>query len=119
TLILVEWSDNLKLYTLVWDEKQKHFESLTSGFHLWNSSPLYSSSMKVLRESWFNKFLTSNSADAKSLFQFHQTAGEGDKNTNLIMDRGFIKTVSITQIVKRQDKISMLYKDLQTGVESL
>lgn len=119
TIILVEWRDSLKLYTLVWDEKQKHFESLSPGFYLWNSSPLYSSSMKALREKWFNDFLKLNSADAKSLLQFHQTAGEGDKNTNLIMDRGFIKTVSITQIVKKQDAISMLYKDLQTGDESL
>lgn len=119
TIILVEWSKGLKLYTLVWDEKQKHFELLSPGFYIWSSSPLYSASMKALREGWFNNFLKSNSAEDKELFQFHQIAGEGDKNTDLIIDRGFIKTVSVTQLVKYQDRVSMLYKDLQTGVESL
>jgi len=50
TIILVEWSEGLKLYSLVWDEKQKHFDSLTPGFYIWSSSPLYSASMKVLRK---------------------------------------------------------------------
>jgi uncharacterized protein with NRDE domain len=119
TIILVEWSEGLKLYSLVWDEKQKHFDSLTPGFYIWSSSPLYSASMKVLRKQWFNDFINSNSANDKKLLQFHQTAGDGDKITNLIMDRGFIRTVSITQLVKRQDVVSMFYKDLQTGVETV
>lgn len=119
TIILVEWSESLKLYTLVWDEKQKHFDSLSPGFYIWSSSPLYSYSMKTLRKKWFNDFLYSGKVDKKSLFQFHQSAGKGDKNTDLIMDRGFIKTVSITQLVKKQERISMRYKDLQTGIESL
>jgi len=118
TVILVEWSRSLKLYTLVWDEKQKHFDSLSPGFYIWSSSPLYSESMKKLRARWFNDFIKSTSADEKGLLHFHQTSGEGDKNTDLIMDRGFIKTVSITQIVKKQETTSMLYKDLQTGMET-
>lgn len=119
TIILVEWSESLKLHTLVWDEKQKYFDSLSPDFYIWSSSPLYSASMKAFRERWFKDFLKSNSTDEKTLFQFHQTAGEGDKNTDLIMDRGFIKTVSITQLVKKQDTVSMFYKDLQTGIKSL
>jgi hypothetical protein len=119
TIILVEWSHGLKLYTLVWDEKQKYFDSLPLGNYIWSSSPLYSDSMKGLRELWFENFIRSESSDEKSLFQFHQSAGKGDKNTDLIMDRGFIKTVSTTQLVKKQERISMYYKDLQTGVESL
>ncbi len=31
------------------------------------------------------------------------------------MDRGFIKTKSITQISKKEDVIEMRYEDLQTG----
>ena len=119
TIILVEWSEGLKLYSLVWDEKQKHFDSLTPGFYIWSSSPLYSASMKVLRKQWFNDFINSNSANDKKLLQFHQTAGDGDNMTNLIMDRGFIKTVSITQLVKSQDVVSIFYKDLQTRVETI
>jgi hypothetical protein len=66
-----------------------------------------------------NDFINSNSANDKKLLQFHQTAGDGDNMTNLIMDRGFIKTVSITQLVKSQDVVSIFYKDLQTRVETI
>lgn len=115
TLILVDWSKGLKLYKLVWDEKQKHFNLLRSGNYIWSSSPLYSVTMKSEREKWFNDFLESNNKTTGSLLSFHQTAGDGNPVTNLIMDRGFIKTVSITQIEKKGNKISMLYIDIQSG----
>lgn len=115
TIILVEWSKGLKLYTLVWDEKQKHFNLLTSGNYIWSSSPLYSAGMKSDREKWFSDFLESNNKSTGSLLSFHQTAGDGNPVTNLIMDRGFIKTVSITQIEKKGNTISMIYKDTQSG----
>lgn len=119
TIILLEWSKDLKLYTLVWDEKQKHFKSIFPDFHIWSSSPLYSNTMKSLRTKWFNDLIRFEKLNETTLLEFHQTAGEGDKNTNLIMDRGFIKTVSITQIVKTENSLSMYYKDLQTGEVSL
>ncbi len=34
------------------------------------------------------------------------------------MDRGFIKTKSITQISKKENAIEMRYEDLQTGKTS-
>lgn len=119
TIILVEWSKGLKLYTLIWDEKQKYFKQIMPDFNIWSSSPLYSNTMKNLRDKWFRNFLESETLNAKTILKFHETAGEGDKNTNLIMDRGFIKTVSITQIVKTENFLSMYYKDLQTGEVSL
>lgn len=115
TIILVEWSNGLKLYTLVWDEKQKHFNLLTLGNYIWSSSPLYSANMKSDREKWFSDFLESNTKTTDSLLSFHQSAGEGNPVTNLIMDRGFIKTVSITQVEKKGNHVRMFYKDIQSG----
>jgi len=51
----------------------------------------------------------------EELLKFHKTAGEDDLNSNLIMDRGFVKTKSITQISKKEGIIKMCYEDLQSG----
>lgn len=114
TIILADWSNGLKLYTLVWDEKQKHFNELAAGNYIWNSSPLYSNFMKSKREKWFGDFISKNDLNADSLKTFHQTAGDGDAETSLIMNRGFIKTVSITQIEKKGNNVKMHYEDIQT-----
>lgn len=115
TIILVEWSIALKLYQLVWDDVKIHFQELSLSNHIWSSSPLYSGEMKVKRKEWLRDFLKNNPADAESLWEFHHTAGVGDREIDLQMDRGFIKTVSISQIEKKEGQIKMIYKDLKTG----
>ncbi len=116
TIILVDWRFSLKLYQLVWDEEKIHFQELSLSNHMWSSSPLYSGEMKVKREKWLRDFLKNNPADSESLWQFHHTAGVGNPEIDLQMDRGFIKTVSISQIEKKEGQIKMIYKDLKTGV---
>ena len=71
--------------------------------------------MKVKRKEWLRDFLKNNPADAESLWEFHHKAGVGDREIDLQMDRGFIKTVSISQIEKKEGQIKMIYKDLKTG----
>ncbi len=92
--------------------KQNIFESIDNDVEIWSSSPLYSDEMKRERVQWFKDFKSENDLNAQSLWKFHHTAGNGDKNTNLIMDRGFVKTKSITQIIKTSEKIRMIYEDL-------
>lgn len=115
TIILMDWSDGLQLFNLVWDEKQLHFKELSSKPHIWSSSPLYSPEMKQKRELWFEEFLSILKTDTTDILSFHKEAGNGKKEENLIMDRGFIRTVSITQIVKKGNELKMFYEDLQTG----
>lgn len=115
TIILVDWSFGLKLYQLVWDEEKKHFKELDLSNHIWSSSPLYSEEMKFKREEWLRDFLDKKTATAENLWEFHHTAGVGDLEIDLQMDRSFIKTVSISQIVKKEGHIKMIYKDLKTG----
>jgi len=118
TIILIDWSSSLKLYRLVWDGVRKHFDKLSLSTHIWSSSPLYSSEMKTTREEWLSSFLENNDANAESMLEFHHNAGEGDKMSDLIMNRGFIKTVSITQIEKKGHLVKMTYEDLESGKKS-
>lgn len=115
TIVLVDWSTSLKLVRLVWDGSKKHFKELNLSNHIWSSSPLYSQEMKAKREEWFTKFTEKNTASPENLLEFHHKAGVGDKEIDLQMDRGFIKTVSITQIVKFNNRVKMMYEDIKSG----
>ncbi|HBC04015.1 MAG: hypothetical protein CL528_09010 [Aequorivita sp.] len=119
TTVLIEWETEVQLLQLVWDGETYHFSEEPLAPHIWSSSPLYPENLKKKREQWFSAFLleTKNPSE-EELLQFHKTAGEGDLNSNLIMDRGFIKTKSITQISKKENAIEMRYEDLQTGKTS-
>ena len=49
------------------------------------------------------------------MLEFHKTAGAGNEDYGVIMDRGFVKTTSITQVVKQEGEgiMEMHYEDLQ------
>ncbi len=113
TLILGDWKKEHYFYELVWDGTKPHLKKLGLKNHIWSSSPLYSSEMKKLREAWFEEFQQKKNLTSESLWDFHHSAGVDDKNIDLIIDRGFIKTKSITQIIKTSEKTSMIYEDLQ------
>ncbi|RFN59830.1 NRDE family protein [Marixanthomonas ophiurae] len=113
TIVMVDWSNHLRIFELVWDESQIHFTEKPLAPQIWSSSLLYTKEMKEKREKWFSAFLFENlKPTATDLLQFHKTAGEGNLDVDVIMDRGFVKTKSITQVVKNQN-IAMRYEDLQ------
>jgi len=115
TIILLEWDRELFLYELVWDGSIAHLSEKPLVPQIWSSSLLYSEEVKKKRESWFSEFITKNLNPSKAeLLEFHKTAGEGSKQVDLIMDRGFVKTKSITQFSKSKFT-TFRYEDLQTS----
>lgn len=115
TLIIADWNKELRLFELVWDGTEKHFGQLPLVPHIWSSSSLYDSRMKAIRKGWFSDFLKENKQDAESILDFHHTAGREDKNTAVLMDRGFVKTVSITQVHKSGMNVYMNYENIGAG----
>lgn len=114
TIIMVEWKTELQLFELVWDGKATFFSEKPLAPHIWSSSLLYSEEMKKDRESWFSEFIFDHLKPSKEeLLNFHKTAGDGSNETNLVMDRGFVKTKSITQF-SNSEGARMRYEDLQT-----
>ena len=115
TIIAADWKEALNFIEFVWDGERKHVRHLDHISHLWSSSPLYSSEVKKLREDWFAEFQKKKPISAEGIWEFHHSAGTGDKDTDVIMDRGFIKTQSITQVIYDGKEVKMIYEELKTG----
>lgn len=116
TIIMVDWSDDLRLFELIWDGNNSHFKENKLVPHIWSSALLYPSEIKRKREAWFSSFLLNNiSPDQEELLNFHKTAGDGNTESNLVMDRGFVKTKSISQFSKNDGHTFIRYEDLQTN----
>ncbi len=113
TIVVVDWNAELKLYELVWDGLSKHFLELPIAPKLWSSSTLYTEDMKSERQQWFSEYIDTNEMSAESVLEFHETAGKDNINFGVVMDRGFVKTTSRTQIEKSNDTVSMMYHDLK------
>lgn len=117
TIVAADWQQELKFFELVWDDEKSHFRELPLQPHIWSSSPLYSEEMKQLRENWFSDFRRKNELQPENLLEFHTSAGIGDKSMDVIMDRGWVKTRSISQIVVSGEDVEFYYKDLARGKE--
>lgn len=114
TAVLIEWETETQLFQLVWDGADYHFSEEPLAPQIWSSSPLYPENLKKKREQWFSAFLMETiKPSEEEILHFHKTAGEGALDSNLIMDRGFIKTKSITQVYKNSNAVVMRYEDLQ------
>jgi len=113
TLIVIDWSSEFVFIELVWDGQQKHLRQLPNQPILWSSSTLFSEPMKRERQNWFKSYLETNDLSQDSISKFHKTAGENNLQYGIIMDRGFVKTTSITQIEKLNAQVKMHFEDLQ------
>ena len=113
TIVALDWSQDLKLYEMVWDGNESHFKILPLESRIWSSSSLYNPEMKNSRNQWFDDFRLKENFDPEDLMNFHKTGGDGNPNSAIKMDRGFVKTVSITQIWKENGSCILKYLDLQ------
>ena len=115
TAIIVDWKIDVQLFQLVWDGSEFHFSEKPLAPKIWSSSPLYPEDLKKKREHWFSEFLFDKVRPSDiEILEFHHTAGEGDLKSDLVMDRGVVKTKSITQIIKKGESLTMRYEDLQS-----
>ncbi|MFD0963457.1 NRDE family protein [Pseudofulvibacter geojedonensis] len=113
TLIVIDWSENLVAHELIWDGVEKHISQLdVNKPKIWSSSTLYTQEMKQIRNQWFLDYFSDKEFSKENALEFHENFGVGDKDVDLQIDRGHLKTVSITNVVKNGDEIDMLYKDL-------
>ncbi len=113
TIVAATWKSALAFYELVWDGVQKHVTQLDRQTYIWSSSTLYTPEMKSTRTHWFRTYEQEQALTAASLLEFHKHAGVGDKQIDLQIDRGVLKTRSITQVSKTEDTLTMRYEDLK------
>lgn len=106
--------EHANLWELRWDKKQTYLKKLdVTKPHIWSSSTLYLPAIKELRRAWFTTYLKEHPVSTEeSILDFHRHAGIGDVQNDLIMDRGIVKTVSITSVLKTGKGVAMTYYDL-------
>ena len=112
TLLIIDWNSELKLIELIWDGTKAQITDLPLEPKIWSSSTLYNSEMKVFRKQWFQEYLSQNGSSSTELLYFHEHYGVGDPMLDLKIDRGLLKTVSITMFEKLEEDIKVVYKDL-------
>lgn len=117
TLIQIENKDKPSLQQLIWTGKEALKDELPWEPRVWSSTLLYTPAIKEAREAWFEDWLGEfPEQDPKSLLRFHHEAGTGDPQNDLIMDRHFVKTKSISQIEVHDSVYGFRYEDLGTGL---
>ncbi|TYA84139.1 NRDE family protein [Seonamhaeicola marinus] len=116
TIVLADWNATLKFFELVWDGSEKHLTELPLEPRIWSSSTLYDETMKTERAKWFQLFKEKNELNGSAMLSFHKGAGEYNLDYGVVMDRGYVKTTSITQVEKTGSSVHMAYENLQDGV---
>ena len=114
TIICLHWSQTLESLEFVWDGNQTHLSILEKKAHIWSSATLYTDRMKKEREKWFKEGFPDATFDKHKILKFHQTTKPENATYGLILNRGNLKTCSITQVIKEQN-VEMNYYDLLTG----
>lgn len=112
TLVLFQ---DQQLYQLRWNGKQKETTQLdATQNHIWSSATLYSKPIREQRAQWFTTFLdTKPQVTETEMFQFHRYTETDNHEHGLVINRNNkLKTLSITQSVIEQNKITLRHHDL-------
>jgi uncharacterized protein with NRDE domain len=112
TLVLFQ---DQKLYQLRWNGTEKSKQELnTNQNHIWSSSTLYSKDISEQRANWFSTFLNNKpQITFQEMFRFHRYTEPENPQHGLIINRNdTLKTLSITQTVIEQNKITVMHHDL-------
>ena len=116
TIVIADWNNGLKFYELVWDGNYKHFIELPLDSRIWSSSTLYSERMQRERQQWFENFEAVYDLNPDSLLDFHKKTDAENMDYGIVMNRGFVKTTSITQVDKQGSVIGMRYENLDNNI---
>lgn len=112
TLLLLDYSVDLKLFELVWDGETKHFDQLDKTPKIWSSFTLYTNDMKEKRQEWFKNWLKNHAnCTAENILGFHSNTELGEPEVTIKMKRNVIEIVSITSISKIEGIVEMKYLD--------
>lgn len=111
TLLLAETG---RLLELRWTgERVFTNEKESTKPHIWSSVTLYAPDVIGKREQWFNTWWRQQSSPSvNDIRGFHQSAGDGDPENDLRMNRhGETYTLSLTSIWHDGGRVEMIYED--------
>ncbi len=113
TLIIIKHKNN-QVVEYVWTGEALFSSKKNNDVpHLWCSSTLYDKELKEKRLSWFENFIAENKTiSQKEIINFHLSQPNNNEEGIKINRNEVLKTVSLTSIEKKDEKISMHYQDL-------
>ena len=118
TIITLELKDEkiIGFNEFIWDGNKKYLKKLdVDKPYIWSSVTLYSEEQRNSRNKWFQQFLLDDGSalTPEKVMSFHFGRHTTDDSMNLVMQRTEgLKTVSITQIMRKNEHFSMKYFDL-------
>jgi len=110
--------DNQHLFECRWDGKHKSYQELDlTQSYIWSSATLYDAAAVEKRNAWFQNWISRHpNPKQDEIFKFHQYAGDGDPNNDLVMNRkGDVFTVSITLMAITDHSMKLEYLDIKTN----
>lgn len=126
TLLLAQMTGSPagRLTELRWDGRRVFINDKNPDRpHIWSSATLYEPAVIETREGWFREWLHQNpQPTVGGIRLFHQTAGDGDPENSLCMNRqNALMTLSLTSVVHlggtplggtpQDEAVTMLYDD--------
>ncbi len=129
-IVLETWDkidlENIEPFTMVffenncltqfrWNGEQKEKINLSHlKTHIWSSSTLYPKEVREKRANWFQEFLKNkHKISGKELYQFHKDTESKNTQNGLVINRNnILKTLSITQTLIENNKVTVLHYDL-------
>jgi hypothetical protein len=119
TMVVLFHNPILKVIEFKWNGVETSLNELAVDQpHIWVSAQLYSAEAIQNRQNWFHNWLeTHDDFTVEGILAFHETAGNGDKENDMVMDRGIVKTVSITSVISQVGILRVLHKDLGSNRE--
>ncbi|MFD2917232.1 NRDE family protein [Psychroserpens luteus] len=105
---------NKQLTEVKWDGVEKHIiPKQINKPHFWSSATLYNSDQQRIRQEWFQDFCTSKSRlTIDNILSFHSNTHSENTEYGLVINRkDKTQTVSITQLVVKNNKVEMTYLD--------
>lgn len=104
-----------KLYQLQWDGMMKQRLSLDiNKKHIWASATLYPKEIRAKRADLFHAFLDNKKRISENeMYRFHRYTEEENPENGLVINRNnLLKTLSITQSVVEENKVTIKHYDL-------
>lgn len=115
TLLLIDYSNEIVFYQLVWDGVRKHIQSKPNHVpQIWSSATLYSQQNRETRKSWFDNWIENHKDNIDfDILSFHTTKHSDIESNEIVMKReNDLQTVSVTQIILNAQYESFSYHDL-------
>jgi len=104
------------LLELRWDGERLHQRYLSAQEpHLWSSATLYNAEQAAIKKRWFTDWLAEQAGiyTQEAIFRFHQHAGVGDPALDLVMNRGSVRTTSISSLALQNSTLQMRFLQIE------